>query len=341
MTTTVRQLAELVGGELLGDGDLPILAARPLTEAGPGDLTFLDSDKHLAAWNASPAAAAVVPASVPVNGRPLIRVAEPLLAFADIVRTLQNRPSVIRSGIDPTAHIHPTATLGVDVTVGPFTVIGEGCVIGDRSRVLAGVVLGANCRIGVDCTIHPQVVLYDDCTLGERVVIHANAVLGADGFGYRPVNGRHIKVPQLGRIEIGDDVEIGAGTTIDRGTFGPTTIGEGTKIDNLVMIGHNCRIGRHNILCSQVGIAGSTTTGDYVVMAGQVGVADHVQIGDGVTLGARSGLAQDVPAGAKLLGAPARPDRDAIRIMLALDRLPDLLKDMRRLKQKLGEAGGD
>jgi UDP-3-O-[3-hydroxymyristoyl] glucosamine N-acyltransferase len=189
--------------------------------------------------------------------------------------------------------------------------------------------------------LHPRVVLYPDCVLGDRVVVHANAVLGADGFGYRQQAGRHVKVPQLGSVEVGNDVEIGAGSTIDRGTFGPTRIGAGTKIDNLVMVGHNCRIGRHNVLCSQVGIAGSTTTGDYVVMAGQVGVADHVHVGDRAVLGAQCGVPSDVPAGASMLGAPARPSRDAMRIMMSLDRLPELVKEVRRLRQKLEGTGGE
>ncbi len=334
MTATVRQLAELVGGEVLGDGDLPVSVARPLADAGPGELTFFDSNKNAAAWHASPAAAAVVPTGEPLNGRPLIRVAQPLLAFAAIVQKLHSRPTKAPA-IDPSAHIHPTATLGADVAIGPFAVIGEGCVVGDRCRIGAGVVVGEYCTLGADCILHPRVVVYPDCVLGERVVVHSNAVLGSDGFGYRLVAGKQVKVPQLGRVEVGDDVEIGAGTTIDRGTFGATVIGEGTRIDNLVQVAHNCRIGRHNILCSQVGVAGSATTGDYVVMAGQVGVADHITVGDGVFLGARTALSQDAPAGAKLLGAPARPIRDTLRVLLALERLPELLREFRQLKKRV------
>jgi UDP-3-O-[3-hydroxymyristoyl] glucosamine N-acyltransferase len=183
-------------------------------------------------------------------------------------------------------------------------------------------------------------VLYDDCRLGNRVVVHANAVIGADGFGYRVQNGRHQKVPQLGSVEIEDDVEIGACSTIDRGTFGPTRIGMGTKIDNLVMIGHNCQIGKHNILCSQVGIAGSTCTGDYVVMAGQVGVADHLSIGDQVTIGAKSGVPGNLPSRSQVLGTPATPHKEQVRMMLTLEKLPEIRKDVQRIKRHLGLEDG-
>lgn len=342
MNLTVRQLADLVGGELLGDGDLSIGAARPLSEAGPGDLTLVDGDRYLPAWHNSPAAAAVVGASVPLNGRPLIRVRDPLAAFTTILLELQGRTAPVpeRFRIDPAAHIHPTARLGPDVTVGPNAVVGEGTVVGAGTRIHPGVVVGRNCVIGADCTLYPNVVLYDGCVLGDRVILHANAVIGADGFGYRIQGGKHVKGPQLGNVEIGDDVEIGACSTIDRGTFGPTRVGAGTKMDNLVMIAHNCQIGRHNMICSQVGVAGSCVTGDYVVMAGQVGVADHISVGDKAVIGAQSGVPQDVPAGGRVLGSPARPDKDAWRIMLAWEKLPELLRDVRNIKKHLGLTRG-
>ena len=188
--------------------------------------------------------------------------------------------------------------------------------------------------------LYPNVVLYDGTVLGDRVMVHANAVLGADGFGYRLQNGRHVKVPQLGHVEIGNDVEIGACTCVDRGTFQATRVGEGTKIDNLVQIGHNCRIGRHNLLVGLVGIAGSSSTGEYVVIAGQAGVADHVHIGDRTQIGARSGVAGDIPADQQVLGLPARPIRDQKRILVTLDKLPEMYRDLRRVKQKLAAEEG-
>lgn len=308
MTVTVRQLAEWVRGEVLGDGDLPIESARPLADAGPGDITFVDGDKNLPAWHASTAAAAVAPPGVPVNGRPLIRVADPLLAFAGIVQRLRGRLPDATGAVSPAAHVHPTARLGDGVTVGPFAVVGEDAEVGAGSVLHPGAVVGRGCKLGAGVVLHPHAVLYDDCVLGDRVIVHANAVLGADGFGYRFRAGRHEKVPQLGWVEVGDDVEIGAGTTIDRGTFGPTRVGTGTKLDNQVMIAHNCQIGRHNVLAAQAGIAGSSTTGDYVVMAGQCGVADHMTIGDRVVLGAKTGVICDIPSDSRYLGYPARPE---------------------------------
>ncbi|MBN9519674.1 UDP-3-O-(3-hydroxymyristoyl)glucosamine N-acyltransferase [bacterium] len=335
MTVTVRQLAEWVRGEVLGDGDLLIEDARVLGDARPGDITFVDGERHAAAWHASPASAAVAPATIPVNGRPLIRVRDPLMAFAEIVRHLRGRPPETAGVIHPSAVVHPTVRLGPGVSVGPFSVIGEDTVVGEGAALHPGVVIGRGCRIGAGTVLHPRVVLYDDCVIGSRVVVHANAVIGADGFGYRPQDGRHVKVPQLGWVEVEDDVEIGAGATIDRGTFGPTRIGAGTKIDNLVMVGHNCQIGRHNILAAQVGIAGSSTTGEYVVMAGQVGVADHIRIGDRAVIAGKSGVICDLPADGRYLGYPARPEALGKRVWVTLDHLPEMRRDLKRVMERL------
>lgn len=336
MSLTVRQLAERVRGEVLGDADLPIFHARALADAQPGDITFVADAKHLAEWHTSRASAAVVPAGVPVNGRPIIRVGDPLMAFAQIVRDFRHRPDETQATIDPCAHVHPTARLAAGVTVGPFVVIGEGAEVGANSVLHAGAVVGRFCKLGEQVTLFPHVVLYDDCVLGNRVMIHAGAVIGADGFGYRMVDGKHVKIPQLGSVEIEDDVEIGAGTTIDRGTFGPTRIGAGTKIDNQVQIGHNCHIGKHNVFVSQVGIAGSVTTGDYVVMGGQAGIADHITIGDRVQLGGKCGLFRDAPDDARLLGHPANPYQTQGRIWASLDKLPEMRLDVKRIKKHLG-----
>lgn len=336
MSVTVRQLAEWVRGEVLGDADLPIVRARSLTDAQPGDITFVNDDRHLNDWHNSKASAAVVPRSVPVNGRPIIRVPDPLMAFADIVHRFRNRPSTNTHVIDAAASVHSSAKLSEGVTIGPFVVVGEGCEIGANTQLHPGVVLGRGCRIGRDAILYPRVVLYDDCLLGDRVIIHAGTIIGADGFGYRLQNGRHEKIPHLGWVEIEDDVEIGACTTIDRGTFGPTRIGMGTKIDNHVQVAHNCTVGRHNILAGQVGIAGSTSFGDYVVIAGQAGVGDHLHIGDRAVIGGQSGVTKDVPADTRVMGFPARPEGHAKRSYVSFERLPELRADIKRIKKHLG-----
>jgi UDP-3-O-[3-hydroxymyristoyl] glucosamine N-acyltransferase len=333
----VRELAQLVDGRVVGDGEVEIHRARTLDEAGPGDITFIEDEKHARQLLTTRASAVVVCESLPVNGHSVIQVADPLLAFVDIARRLdgreEDRPEPT---IDPDARIDPSAQVGEGASIQAFAKIGPGVVIGRRCRIYSGVVIGQGCRLGDDVTLYPNAVLYDWTRVGNRVTVHANAVLGADGFGYRLREGRHVKVPQLGRVEIEDDVEIGACTTIDRGTFGETRIGAGTKIDNLVQIGHNCKIGRHNVFISQMGIAGSSTTGDYVVVAGQVGIVGHIQIGACAMIGGQAGVTKDVPAGAHMLGSPATPERDQKRILMTLERLPDIRRDLRKIKQHLG-----
>jgi UDP-3-O-[3-hydroxymyristoyl] glucosamine N-acyltransferase len=336
VSVTVQELAALVQGTVMGDGTRVIQAARPLGEAQAGDITFLESDKHALQLAGSPAAAAVVSSAMPLGDKALIQVADPLMAFITIVRHLHGKPERKPAGIDPLASIDATAVIGADASISPFVRVEAGAVVGKRCRLHSGVVIGADCRLGDDVVLHPNVALYDGTVLGDRVIVHANSVLGADGFGYRFQAGRQVKVPQLGHVEVGSDVEIGSCTTIDRGTFGATRIGAGTKIDNLVQVGHNCKIGPHNVLVSQVGIAGSTSTGSHVVMAGQVGVCDHVHIGDGAMIGAKAGVTKDVAPGQRMLGAPATPERDQKRILMTLERLPEMRRDLRRIKQHLG-----
>ena len=336
MSVTVRELAELVHGKVLGDGDLIIHAARPLSDAGAGDITFLESDKHTAQLCASAASAAVSTAAIASEGKTFIVVPDAFAAFIAIAQRLHGKPERPPRGIDPLAAVDPKAEIGEDASIHPFARVGAGTAIGKRCRLHSGVVIGDDCRLGDDVVLHPHVVLYDGTILGDRVIVHANSVIGADGFGYRFQNGRHVKVPQLGHVEIGADVEIGACTTIDRGTFGPTRIGAGSKIDNLVMIGHNCQVGPHNILVSQVGIAGSCSTGKYVVMAGQVGIADHIHIGDGAVIGAQSGVSKDVPAGQRTFGYPAMRERDYLKRLMLLEKLPDMRRELKRIQEHLG-----
>jgi UDP-3-O-[3-hydroxymyristoyl] glucosamine N-acyltransferase len=336
VTFTVRDVADWVQGEVDGDATLIIRAAKPLSD-GPGidAITVILDEKYLQQFNASSAGAAVVDQSVPLNGKTLVRVKDPLMAFVTIVQKIHAKPVPVVTGIHPNAVVHPTAKIGADASIGPFVTIGEGAEVGARCRLQSAVSIGHHCRVGDDALLGPNVVIYDGCILGNRVIIHGNAVIGADGFGFRMIQGKHVKIPQVGNVEIGDDVEIGACTTIDRATFGSTRIGAGSKIDNLVQIAHNCQIGKHNVFAAQVGIAGSVTTGDYVVMAGQVGIADHCRIGDRTMLGAKCGVHKDIPADQKMLGAPATPAGEQLRILMSLEKLPEMRKDIRELKKHL------
>lgn len=336
---SIGQLAQMVDGKVLGNAELTINGARPLAEAGAHDVTFVADDKHQKDLIKTHAAAILAKPGFSHNGATIIEVAQPFLAFLKTFEYFHPATAAPRAMIDARAFVHPTASLGEECYIGPFVSVGADSILGKDCCLHAGVTVGQNCQLGDECTLYPHAVMYDGCKLGHRVILHAHVVIGADGFGYRIEQGRHIKIPQLGGVEIEDDVEIGAGTTIDRGTFEPTRIGQGTKIDNLVQIGHNCKIGKHNMIVSQVGIGGSSTTGDYVVIAGQVGVADHVNIGDQAVLGAKAGVPSDIPAKMKVLGAPARPEREAKVILLSLDKIPEMRQDLRKIKQHLGMTG--
>lgn len=336
MARTLGELAQLVGGTLVGDPDLLIFGASPLATVAAGELTLVDAVERMKKLAGSPAAAAVVPLGATAE-MPLIVVADVHAAFATLVRLFRPQHEARRVGISPHAVISSTARLGSNVEVHPHAVIGDDVEIGPGSVIHAGVQILAGSKIGNDVVIYPNAVLYENTLVGSRSIIHAAAVLGAFGFGYKLVEGKHKLTGQLGYVELGPDVEIGAGTTIDRGTYGPTRIGEGTKIDDQVMIGHNCVIGRHNLICSQVGIAGSTSTGDYVVIAGQAGIRDHVHIGNRATLGAMAGVMNDVPEGATMVGIPATPDREQMVKQIALAKLPDMRQQLKALERTVAE----
>jgi UDP-3-O-[3-hydroxymyristoyl] glucosamine N-acyltransferase len=273
--------------------------------------------------------------SPPREEMPAILVDDVHDSFATILRHFNPPRKRRRTGVSPLAVVSPSAKLDEDVDVHPYATIGDDVFIGAGSTIHSGVHIMAGSKIGRDVTIFPGAVLYEDSIVGARCILHAGAVLGAYGFGYTQVDGRHMLSSQLGNVILGADVEVGAGTTIDRGTYGPTVIGEGTKIDDLVMIAHNCRIGRHNMLCSQVGIAGSTSTGDYVVMAGQVGVRDHVHIGNGAVLGAMAGIINDVADGKRMIGIPATPERDQKLKQAAFTKLPEMRRQLKILQRQM------
>jgi len=341
MATTIGELARLVGGRVCGNASIEIHGAATLDTATPTDISLLDSRQRERQLLESVAAAFVVPDDFVLPQRPAIQVQSVHEAFGAIVRHFRPTRAAARIGISPAAHISSSAVLAADLDVHPGASIGDDVRIGARSTIHSGVALAAGCRLGEDVTIFPGAVLYENTVIGSRVIIHAGAVLGAYGFGYDSRSGRHILSAQLGYVELGDDVEVGAATTIDRGTYGPTIIGEGTKIDNQVMIAHNCRIGRHNMICSQVGVAGSTTTGDYVVMAGQVGVRDHVHIGTRAVLGAKAGVSNDVPDGVCMIGIPATPEREQKLKQAALAKLPEMRKELRKLQRMVEKLTGE
>jgi UDP-3-O-[3-hydroxymyristoyl] glucosamine N-acyltransferase len=341
VVATVEQLAALVRGRLVGNGSVPIRSARPVGEAGPGDITFIENERFAKLLRDSPASAAIVGPHftvVPPDGSQdlaVIEVDDPMAAFLAVRSHLNGAPSPRWTGVHTQAWVAPTARLGQDVAIHPFVSVGDDAVIGDGTTLYPGAVIGAGCSLGRECTVHPNAVLYPNVILGDRVEVHAGTVLGGDGFGYRQTDGRHVKVPHSGRLEVGNDVEIGANCTIDRATFEATRIGEGTKIDNLVMIGHNNQVGRHNLLCGQVGIAGSCKTGDYVTMAGQAGIKDNTHIGDGVIVGAQAGVHRNIPDGQHVLGSPAVPVREQRRIFQMIARLPEMHRQLRELSAQV------
>ena len=347
MGASLAMLAQLVGGEIVGPGSLEVQSAATLQDAATGDITLVDRIERAERLAASGACAAVVPRGFPEqHGKALILVDDVHQAFSAIVAHFRPPRVHKRIGVSPAAHVSCCAKLGDNVDVHPGATIGDDVEIASGATIHSGVHIMAGCKIGENTAVHPNAVLYENTVIGPRSIIHAGVVIGCHGFGYRFVGGRHEPSAQLGHVEIGADVEIGAGTTIDRGTYGPTTIGDGTKIDNLVMIAHNCRIGRHNIICSQVGIAGSSSTGDYVTMAGQVGVRDHVRIGNRAVLGAMAGVTHDVPDGAYMFGAPATPEREQKVKQAAFAKLPEMRRQLKALQQTVdrlvaGETPGN
>ncbi len=334
MGLVLADVATLVQGELSGDPGLVVCGVAPLDDATAGQLTMIDEAIRLDRLAQSPAAAAVVPRSIALGtlAKPVIRVDDVHAAFTRLVEVFRRPRPQRRIGVSRSAHVSATARLADDVDVHPFATIGDDVEIGPGSTIHAGAHLLSGCRLAAGVTVYPGAVLYENTVVGARSVIHAHAVIGAHGFGYRLSEGRHQRTAQLGYVELGADVEVGAGSTIDRGTYGRTLVAEGTKIDNQVQVAHNCRVGKHNLLCAQVGIAGSTTTGEYVVMAGQVGVRDHVHIGDRAVLGAMAGITNDVPADVQMLGIPATPIREQRLKLAALAKLPEMRQEFKALR---------
>jgi UDP-3-O-[3-hydroxymyristoyl] glucosamine N-acyltransferase len=317
---SVGEIVDFVGGTYAGDRDRKLSAVAALTDASGEQLTFLSNPKYAAQLAETKAGAVLVPKNLEGNEDRWIRVDDPYFALARIMtRWFAARP--LPKGVSPKASIATSAKLGTNVVVGPFATIGENVVVGNNVVIFQGVSIEADTNIGDDCIIYPNVVIYDGTRIGCRCIIHAGVVIGSDGYGFALKEGKHHKIPQIGIVRIEDDVEIGAGTTIDRAALGETVIGEGTKIDNLVQIGHNVKIGKHCLLVSQVGIAGSTELGDYVSVAGQSGFSGHLKIGHRVQVAAKSAVLENVPDDTKVMGSPAMPFKEFARRQATLKRL--------------------
>lgn len=337
MSLTAAEVARQLDGQVIGDGSLVLTGFSPADKAKPGDLTFAENATYFGRAAQSAASAILVDADFGPCAKAVIRVASARIAFARVLPLFFPEPT-LPPGVHPTAVIASSAKIDPTAHIGPYCVIGEQVQIGPGCVLHGANHVGASCVIGADSQLFPQVVLYPRSQVGQRVRIHAGTVVGSDGFGYVLDNGLHRKVPQVGHVVIQDDVELGANVAVDRGALGPTTIGRGTKIDNLVQIAHNVSVGEHCLLVAQVGVAGSTKVGNYVTMAGQVGVAGHLKIGHRVALAAQSGVMHDVPDGEKWLGAPAQPDRKAKRQILAIQQLPQLLRRVAELERAVHGA---
>lgn len=332
----LQELAESIGGTVAGSEQAEIVGVATIVRSKQGDITFAQTQQHYVDFLKTNAAAVVVSQAIKLDpNRNAIIVDEPLKSFTEIVTLF--RPPVVRKpiGISPQAIVSETAIIADGVSIHPGAVVMDGAKIGAGTVLFPNVTVMEDCTIGANCTLFPGCTLYEHTKLGDRVILHAGVVLGTYGFGYQSSASGHTLSAQLGNVVIGSDVELGANTTIDRGTFDSTTVGDGTKMDDQVMVGHNCEIGQHNLLCSQVGIAGSCTTGDFVIMGGQVGMKDHLNIGDNVAIGAKSGLLQDVEPGQHIQGIPARPARQSMQIMAVTGKLPEMRKELKRLQKKI------
>lgn len=343
MPFTIDQIAQLVGGEIRGSSDFALIDVAPLETATTEHVSYLESKKQLKLLLGSSAGVVLTTDELAARAQKqgcqstFIIVAAPQAAFIEVMLQFRPHPEKANVGISELAVIDETAQVGAGTEIYPHAYIGKNVTLGKNCHIGPGAVIEDGCTLGNNCTVHANAVLYRDISLGQRVIIHANAVIGADGFGYRFVDGAFVRIPHTGTVIIEDDVEIGAAATVDRGMINATVIGQGTKLDNQVMVAHNCQIGKHNAFASQVGLAGSCTTGDYVQMGGQVGVADHVNIGTGAKFGGKCGVIWDMPAGGTYHGIPAIQEKEAIRNHFSLQKLPELREQIKALSAQLEE----
>jgi UDP-3-O-[3-hydroxymyristoyl] glucosamine N-acyltransferase len=331
----LREIAEIAGGRIIGDPEVEIKAASGIVDAGEGDITFLADRRKRGYAFTTKATAIIVKEEIEGLSKSMLIVDNPALTFARVLDILHSKPYT-PIGVSDKAIIGKDVTLGRDVSVYPFVYIGSRARIGDRVSIFPNAYIGEDVSIGDESIIYPNVTIRENVRIGKRVIVHPGAVIGADGFGYVHDSGRHHKIPQVGTVVIEDDVEIGANTTIDRATTGATVIGAGTKIDNLVQVGHNVRIGRNCIIVAQVGIGGSSEIGDNTVLGGQVGIRDHVRVGRGVMGAARAGITHDIPDGQIVSGFPAISHREWLRAQAIYSKLPEYIRRLQRLERRLG-----
>jgi len=334
MKKKLKELALWVDGTVVGDGEIEISGVAAIEEARAGEITFIAHPKYLPNLNKTDASAVIVSKEVTRADKALLCVTHPKLAFARVLTLFSQKPYQPK-GIDSNAWISPTAKLGKDLTLYPFVYIGDRCSIGDRVTLYPGVYVGEDSSIGEDSILYPNVSVYSRTIIGNRVILHSGVVVGSDGFGYEKEGRKNVKIPQVGRVEIEDDVEIGANTTIDRATFSKTVIRKGVKIDNLVQVAHNVTIGEDSIIVAQVGISGSTKIGSNVTLAGQVGVVPQIEIGDNVMVGAQAGVTHDLPANQGYLGSPALPHREFLRAITTFPKLPEMRKTLLHLEKRI------
>lgn len=317
---TVNELAREIGAEVVGDGSTSILSVATLEDAQPGQVSFLANPKYLRQVETTRASAVIVaPGTRTMRNTALLKVSNPYFAYMQAIVRLHGHRKHPHNGVHPAAHVDPSAT------VDPSSVLYPGVFVGPRARV------------GRDCILYPNAVVYDDCVLGDRVIVHSGSVIGVDGYGFATQNGVHHKIPQVGNVVVEDDVEIGACCSIERAALGSTVIGRGTKIDQLVVIGHGVKIGPHCLIVAQAGIAGSTTLGHHVTLAGQTAVAGHLKVGNQVTVGGQSGVISDIDDQQTVVGSPAMPASHARRVYMLFTQLPDIVDRIKALEQQVEE----
>jgi UDP-3-O-[3-hydroxymyristoyl] glucosamine N-acyltransferase len=339
MPITLQELADYCEAQIIGENvSTFIYSAADIKSAKVGQVTQLTNSRYAKHIINSMASACFIAEGNSVESIPdtmtLLVCADPEMSFIKALELLH--PALVYTPkIAPQAVLEDNVQVGNKVFIGPYAVIGKNVVIGDGTTILAGAYIGHNVKIGKNCLIYPYAVIYDDVVMGDNVIIHSGAIIGADGFGYKFRHNIHVKVPQVGNVVLGDNVEIGANTCIDRGALGSTQIGDGTKIDNLVQVGHNNVVGKNVVMCGLTGVSGSCNIEDYAILAGSSGVADHVTIGKGAVVMARSGVATDVKAGTQVFGSPAKDKKTAYKEQIAISKLPELLKKVKILEDKI------